>query len=204
MSNSEILISGGYGEAFEVLSGDYIKITDVEGQQVGDFIAFNTNNLKEYLSTAQTRVMNEKITVGKEDGLFSNYKNKMFEIVEDTVGVHDTLYPCCDKERYLLTFGVKDHRNCRENLVEALKKYEIGYWRIPGPVNIFQNTPINPDGTFGEFAEPESRADDFIIVKALMDSVIAISACPMDLSPVNAWKITDLKVSVSQDLESIK
>ncbi len=53
----------------------------------------------------------------------------MFTILEDTSGgVHDTLIAACDKERYL-ELGCKEeegHRNCADNLVEAL--VAIGKW----------------------------------------------------------------------------
>ena len=204
MSIREVHVPGGYGQSFEVSKGEYIKVTDVEGQQVADLIAINLNNMKEYLSTAQTRIMIGKLSVGKGDALYSNYKNKLFEIVEDTVGVHDTLYPCCDRERYVQGFGVKNHRNCRENFAEVLNQYGIDYSRVPGPVNFFQNTPVNADGTFADFMEPQSKAGDYVILRALADVVIGISACPMDLTPLNAWNITDIQATVSTDIELLK
>lgn len=204
MSIREITIPGGYGKAFEVNKGDYIVVTDVEGKQVADFIAFNRYNLREYMSTSHTRAMVGKLTVTKGDRLYSNYRNDMFEIVEDTVGVHDTLYPCCDPKRYSLDFGVEDHRNCRENLVDALKPYEIGYSSVPDPLNLFQNSPINPDGTFGDPQEPESKAGDYVVMKALVDAIVGISACPMDQTPLCGWKITDIKATVTDDLSNIE
>jgi|SRR5690625_1578162 len=199
MVNREILIPGGYGRAFEADSGDYVVVTDVEGKQVADFIAFNRYNLNEYLSTSHTRTIVGKLTVTKNDRLYSNYRNKMFDIVEDTVGVHDTLYPCCDPKRYSLDFGIEDHRNCRENFVEALQLYEISYPRVPDPLNLFQNSPLNSDGTFGKSREPKSRAGDCVIFKVLVDTIIAISACPMDQTPLCGWNITDIKATITDN-----
>lgn len=200
MKEREILIPAKYAKSFEVNKGEYIIVTDVEGKQVADFIAFNRYNLKEYLSTAHTRTMGGKLTVSKGDYLYSNYRNSMFQIVEDTVGIHDTLYPCCDPKRYSLDFGVDDHRSCRENFVETLTPYEIGYSRIPDPLNLFQNSPVNPDGILGDPVKPESEAGDYVIIKSFIDTIVSISACPMDLVPTNAWNITDIKVKVTNKL----
>lgn len=200
MSCREILIPGGYGKAFEANEDEYVVVTDVEGKQVADLIAFNRYNLNEYLSTSHTRAMVGKLTVTEGDRLYSNYRNDMFEIVKDTVGIHDTLYPSCDPKRYSLDFGIEDHRNCRENIADSLKPYEIGYSRVPDPLNLFQNTPINPDGTFGDALEPISKAGDHVIFKVLMDAIISISACPMDQTPLCGWNITDIKVTITGDL----
>ncbi|WP_027416653.1 DUF1989 domain-containing protein [Aneurinibacillus terranovensis] len=200
MENQEIVITGGTGRAFPIKSGKYLIVTDVEGKQVADFIAVNLNNNEEYLSTAHTRSMNGRVTVQKGDMLYSNFRHALLEIVEDTVGVHDTLYPCCDPMRYKLDFGVDGHQNCRENFTHALKEYGIDYWRVPDPFNIFQNSPLNPDGTFGPSTEPKSKAGDYVVFRALTDLIIGISACPQDMTPLNGFHITDIKANIVDHL----
>ncbi|MFD1707182.1 DUF1989 domain-containing protein [Siminovitchia sediminis] len=199
MPGREVLVPGGYGRAFQVTKGECITVIDLEGKQVADLIAFNPNNFDEYLSTAQTRVMLGKIHVTKGDCLYSNFKDPVLEIIEDTVGVHDTIYPCCDRERYLYGFGVKKHRNCRENFVEAFEVYGLKYSHVPGPLNLFQNTPLNEEGTFGSILEPKSKAGDYVILKAHKDLIIGLSACPMDLTPLNGGEITDIKAVITND-----
>jgi len=46
------------------------------------------------------------------------------------------------------------------------------------------NTPVRPDGRI-EWLPPVSKAGDRVVFKALMDTVIAMSACPQDLIPIN-------------------
>ena len=198
MEKRKFLIRGGYGEAFPVYKNEIVKVIDVQGKQVADLVAINLHNSKEFLSTAHTRTMIGKLFISKGDFLYSNYRNSLLELVEDTVGVHDTLYPCCDPMRYFLDFEVEEHRNCRENFSQVLKPYGIDYWRIPDPVNLFQNAPIHTDLTFGEISEPISKAGDYVVFKALTDLVIAISACPMDLTPLCGWEITDIQVEVKE------
>jgi uncharacterized protein len=196
LKSKEFLIQGGTGLVFEINKGEYLKVTDVEGKQVADFIALSVDKKDEYLSTAHTRTMNGRLTVTAGDILYSNYRQALLEIVEDTVGVHDTLYPCCDPLRYELDFNVKGHRNCRDNFAEALEDYNIEYGFIPDPLNLFQNSPINSDGAFAEITEPESKAGDYVVFKALSDLIIGISACPQDLAPTNGYKITDIKAEI--------
>jgi uncharacterized protein YcgI (DUF1989 family) len=199
MANREILIPGGEGRAFPVYKDEYVVVTDVEGKQVADFIAINLHNVQEYLSTTHTRTMLGHVSPCKGDNLYSNYRKALLQLVEDTVGVHDTLYPCCDPMRYLLDFGVEGHRNCRENFAQALKPYGIDYWRIPDPVNLFQNTPLNADGSFGDSLEPKSKAGDYVVFKAITDVIVGISACPQDMTPLCGWNITDIRATVSKE-----
>jgi uncharacterized protein len=197
METTAILIPGGSARAFKLKSGEFLKVTDLEGKQVADFIAISLDKKDEYLSTAHTRTMNGRLTVTKGDKLYSNYRQTLLEMVEDTVGVHDTMYPCCDPQRYNLDFNVEDHRNCRDNFASALDGYGIEYGFIPDPLNLFQNSPIHSDGTFADSIEPESKPGDYVVFKAMTDLIIGISACPQDMTPLCGYNITDIRAEIS-------
>jgi uncharacterized protein len=51
-------------------------------------------------------------------------------------------------------------------------------WAIPG------NIPWTPAGTLAR-AEPVSTAGSYAVLRAEMDLVIAFSACPQDVLPIN-------------------
>jgi hypothetical protein len=129
--------------------------------------------------------------------LYSNRRQPMFEIVEDTVGRHDMLYACCDPVRYE-QLEAPGHANCREALTDALKDYGIGYDRIPTPINWFMNVSIQQRGEL-EIREPLAEAGDYVLLKAVKDAVAAVSACPQDLSATNASNPTDLRVAVLRE-----
>ena len=193
----EIRIPAGHARAFEVKKSQSLTIIDLEGQQVGDFVAFNKDDHAEKLSPVHTRtsLLTLKIEVG--DQLRTNLRNPMFEVLKDTVGCHDLLLAMCDERRYLIDYGVEDHRNCLANFEEALEPFGISRNQIPDPVNIFQNTEIKPDRTLAQRA-CVSQAGDHIVFRALMDVIGAISACPMDLNPIGGQKLTDLMVRIEE------
>ena len=191
-----VVIAGGEGKSILVKKNDYITVTDIEGQQVADFVAIKLHDKKEYLSTAHTRAITGHLSLIKGQYMYSNYRNKLLKLTEDTVGIHDTLYPCCDPMRYYLDFGIENHKNCRDNFVSALKSYGIEYWCVPDPVNLFQNAPITEDGNFDTHQVSKSNPGDFVTFKALENLIIAISACPQDMTPLCGWEITDIAVSV--------
>lgn len=195
-----VIIPGGEGRVFPVYKDEFIIVTDVEGEQVADLIVFNLHEPYEFLSTGHSCTMSGRVTLHKGQILYSNYRNALLKLVEDTVGIHDMLFPCCDAKRYSLDFGIDGHRNCRDNFSYALKEYGFEYRYIPDPINLFQNTPLNPDGTLVEAQAPKSGAGDHVVFKALDDILIGISACPQDQTPLCGWNITDIRAEIKLNL----
>ncbi len=182
------------GRALTLLKGEFLQVIDLQGKQVGDFTAYNAYDTTEYLSPSHMRICLGHIAPQLGRPFYTNRRRPIFTLVEDTVGRHDTLAAPCDRERYLYDYGIEGHANCRDNLLRALSPYGIG--RPPDSViNIFQNTPVLPDGSIG-IEEPLSRAGDYILLRAEMDAIVAVSACPQDQNPLNGWNPTDLMLVV--------
>ena len=187
-------IRPGQAQAVEVKTGQLLQIQTVKGKQVADFVAFTLGDTGEFLSTAATRSTTGSIVPRQGMTLYSNRRQPMFELVEDTVGRHDMLYICCDPVRYEL-LGAPGHANCREALAGALADYDIGYDQIPDPINWFMNVSIQQRGEL-EIREPLAEQGDYVIVEALKDVIAAVSACPQDLGPTNAFKPTEILIRV--------
>jgi uncharacterized protein len=192
---NEILVPGGQARATRVETGQLVEIINVQGRQVCDLIAFNVEDLAEHLSPSHTRSMLGRLTLGVEDCLYTNTRAAILEIEEDTVGSHDTLIAACDYRRYELDYGLPGHRNCRANFAEALERYGIGYLQVPDPVNLFQNTPVGADGSLGMEVSAAGTGDR-VVLRASMDALVAVSACPQDQNPINNWEVTDIRLQV--------
>jgi uncharacterized protein YcgI (DUF1989 family) len=193
---SELVIPAGHARAWPMRAGQRVTISQTEGHQVGDFIAFNAADLTEFLSPSHTRRCLAKWQIANGDCLFTNHRREIVEIVEDTVGTHDILAAACDPYRYRRDFGVENHRSCRMNFVEALASHGIPDWRVPDPVNLFQHSPVLPDGRFLSAPSP-AKPDGYVTLLARIDLIAACSACPQDLAPTNAGRLSDLRVRVS-------
>jgi uncharacterized protein YcgI (DUF1989 family) len=192
-SPREFVIPAGHARLWTMRAGERVTIAQTRGQQVGDFIAFNAADLTEFLSPSHTRRCLAAWRIGKGQCLFTNHRREIVELVEDTVGVHDILAAACDPYRYRRDFGVEDHRSCRMNFVEVLAPHGIPDWRVPDPVNLFQNSPVLPDGRFLSAAST-AGPDDHVTLLARLDLIAACSACPQDLAPTNAGRPADLRV----------
>jgi uncharacterized protein YcgI (DUF1989 family) len=185
------------GEAvgFEVKTGEIVQISTLEGKQVADFVAVALSDPREVSSTAHTRAVNNSIMLSQGMGIYSNMRNKMLDLVEDTVGRHDILFAACDPKRYSVDFGIEDHASCRVALAGAMQPFGISYETVPDPVNWFMNVAIQQRGEL-ELRESLAERNDYVLLEAAMDIAIGVSACPQDQNDINGGTPTDILVRV--------
>lgn len=171
------------GVAFILKKGQRLKVIDIEGEQVSDFICYKLHDKLEYLSSGRTIDYAETIYLTKGHKFYSNRSNVMFTMVEDTVGKHDFLLTPCSAEMFKIIYGhTQPHRGCFGNLREALKDFGILPDDIPTCFNIFMNVPV--DGTTGKVSvlPPLSKAGDYVVIEASMDLVVGMTSCSAGLS----------------------
>lgn len=179
--------------AFEIAEGKSLRVVSVQGKQVGDFVAYNKDNLVERFSQSRTRSENGKVRISVGDRLFSDLCNVMFEITQDTCGVHDLLYPPCNRWVFQNRYRVAPHDGCEENLEKALSPWEVTKFGIPDPFNMFENSMVDTSGKL-RILEPVSAAGDYVELKAKMNCLVGISACAVDVGFTNAGKCKPLCV----------
>lgn len=179
------LIPARKGAAHHVKKGQTVKVINTHGSQVVDFWAFNAEDLGECMSMEHTRTAIERIIPKIGDTLVTNKRRPILSVIEDTSpGVHDTLIASCDVYRYQLLGHQGHHDNCTDNLAHALAV--LGLKRIvhPCPFNLFMNIPVR-GGVTVSWEPPVNRPGDSISFRAEMDAVVAFSACPQDMVPIN-------------------
>ncbi|MBI1386225.1 MAG: DUF1989 domain-containing protein [Rhizobiales bacterium] len=179
------IIPAGEGRAFEVATGESVRVVDIEGSQVVDCWAFDARDAGEFLSGEHTRSCIEKLWIECGDTLYSNRRHPFLTIVEDTSpGTHDYLMSACDDRRYELLGHVGPHRSCAANLLEALAAIGRVPPELPAPFNIFQNVVVGAGGRIS-IEPPGVRVGDSVTLRAERDLVVVFSACPMDIARTN-------------------
>jgi urea carboxylase-associated protein 1 len=181
--------------ARELSRGDILRVTDLEGQQVGDLIAFNRADLSEKFWISNTIRLNGTVYITTGHMLYSELSRPMLTIVADTCGRHDLLAGSCNAEIDKVRYGVDAHYGCVENFVAALQPWGIERPDIPMSLNLFMNCPVQPDGRW-TIAEPVSQAGDFVDLRAEMELVVALSNCPQDLNPCNSGMLKPLGITI--------
>ncbi len=181
--------------ATEVRKGQVLRIVDLEGQQVADFICFNLSRLEEKISVMNTINLNKQVFPRLGYVLLSDEAQAMMTIVADTCGVHDMLAGACSRFTNERRYGVKETKNCRDNLAAAVKAWGIGWKDVPFNMNVFMNCPIGSDGSWS-IQPPRSKAGDYIDFRAEMDILAAFSNCPQINNACNAFRLKPLKAII--------
>ena len=199
MTNADavvIRVPAGTGRAVRILANTKFSIVDLEGGQVGDLFAFNALDGTEFASASHTRSVIAKLFPRPGDTIYSNLRRPILRLEQDdSPGRHDTLYAACDARRYEM-LGVKEpHRSCAANLAEAMD--DFGGLRVPTPqpFNLFMEAVVDPDGNI-RVDQATSEPGSHIIFRALMDVVVALSCCPMDVYKISSGEITPLAIEV--------
>jgi uncharacterized protein len=173
------------GKAARLLRGQSVKIINTYGQQVVDTWAFNLVDIGEFMSMEHSRIAIGRIIPIVGDVLVTNRRRPILRLVEDTSGgIHDTLIAACDRWRYELLGCPAYHDNCTDNLAAALREFGLVPPETPSPLNLFMNIPVI-DGTRIAILPPVSTPGSFVTLRAEMDCLVAFSACPQDMVPVN-------------------
>jgi uncharacterized protein len=173
------------GKAAHVKKGQIIRVINTHGEQVVDTWAFNANDLREFMSMEHSRAHMLKINPKVGDTMLTNKRRPLLTFIEDTAGaVHDTLIAACDRYRYELLGCTEYHDNCTDNLHAAMQELGLEAPETPSPLNLFMNIPVHDDDTLS-FEPPASSKGSYVVLRAEMDLVIAFSACPQDMVPIN-------------------
>ena len=173
------------GKAVHVHKGQRIKVINTKGQQVVDTWAFNADDLHELMSMEHSRVAIGRIIPAIGDAFVTNRRRPILTLVEDTSGgIHDTLFAACDRWRYE-QLGCKEHHDsCTDNLAAGLAGLGLTPPETPAPLNLFMNIPV-VDGNRVEVRPPVSTPGSYVTLRAEMNCIVAFSACPQDMLPVN-------------------
>ena len=177
------------GVAVHLSQGERLKIVNTHSTQVVDCWAFNVDDLGEFMSMPHTRNACRKLTPETGDSLVTTKRRPILTLLEDSSpGVHDTLIPCCDSARYE-ELGYPGHASCADNMANGLTALGIDPPEAPPPLNLFMNIPVGPTGRL-EIVPPLSQPGDYVVLRAEIDCIVALSACPHDIYPVNGADAT--------------
>lgn len=183
------IIAPRSGAALRLARGQTLVVTDLEGEQVSDLVAFNAEDAAEYLSSGRSIDYASRLFLTTGDVLFSNRSNPMLTITRDEVGRHDFLLSPCSREMFSRIYqDEQPHHGCQGNLEIALTPYGIAPDRIPVAFNVFMHVDI--DGATGDISvrPPLSKAGQSTHFRAEMDLIVGLTACSAGQSNNFAYK----------------
>jgi len=188
------------GYALKVNKGSLLRITDLEGQQVIDFVAYDAQDANHRLDPGVTMDVLRTYRIKPGQFVYSNQYQPLLKIVRDTVGVHDFFNSACRPEMYEVLYDKMDHASCYHNLNTALEPFGILPPDQHYPFNLFMKSVVDSQGKIDVVA-PDSRAGDYVEMEALMDLTIGLSACPCEESSCNGYHCTPVQLDVESSTD---
>jgi urea carboxylase-associated protein 1 len=191
-------IPAGEPLLFDLLEGQTLRLTDLEGNQAVDTLFYSAANPRERYDPQRTlrRQNNVYLTTGSV--LYSNLGNPLLTLVADNCGRHDTLGGACAQESNTVRYALDKRymHSCRDNFLRAclhdgrLEKRDIG-----ANINFFMNVPITPEGGLS-FEDGISAPGKYVELRAEKDVIVLISNCPQLNNPCNGWNPTPVEARV--------
>ena len=204
----DVNILPGNAHAYRVKKGQFIQILDVQGRECSDFQAFSQRKLDDGYARGIDPTTTHSL-MGKLDpkpGLHAKFwtsdQEPLVEIIQDTVGRHDSFGTACTA-RYYEDAGYPGHVNCTDNINAVTAPFGLRP-RLSWPAwNFFFNTTVDDHHALS-LDDPWTRPGDYLLLQAQDDLVCVSTACPSDIDATNGWDPTDIQVRVYGENEDFK
>ena len=189
------------GCAFMLAARESLEITDPLGQQVADLAIFCAADPAEYFSAGRTLDYNQRIYLTTGDVAYSNRSQPLIRIERNDAGRHDYLLTPCSTRMFEILRNSRNHPSCHSNLTKALRRFGISADEIHATFNVFMNAEVDSSGNLA-ILPPSSNAGDRIILCALEDLIIGLTACASEHTNNGTCKPIDCRV-ISEAPDSV-
>jgi hypothetical protein len=157
--------------------GQTLRIVDIEGQQIADFISLKQDDPTEYLDCTYTNWRRNGWKWREGDVIYTNRMSPLWTITDDKTGVHFTGGGFCSRDARRVYLN-DDQPGCRDLLESALADHGIdpNYLQAASCFNVFMNNGYAPDGSYVA-GPPVTEPGDYIDLRAEMSLWWAVSVC---------------------------
>jgi uncharacterized protein len=182
-----------------VAAGDVLTIVDIEGNQAVDCLLYAAADTAVRYSAQETIARQGRIALTTGSVLRADTGLALMTVVDDEVGVHDTLGGACSKESNTLRYGqhTRAQHGCMENFLIEGARYGLGARDLASNINWFMNVPVDPDGALG-IVDGLSAPDKRVALRADVDTLVLVSNCPQINNPCNAFHPTPVRMVVTR------
>lgn len=182
-----------------VAAGDVLTIVDLAGNQAVDCLLYDASDTTVRYSASETVARQGRIALSTGSVLRADTGVALMTVVDDEVGVHDTLGGACSKESNTLRYGqhTRAQHGCMENFLIEGARYGLGARDLASNINWFMNVPVDPDGALG-IVDGLSAPGKRVALRADVDTLVLVSNCPQINNPCNAFDPTPVRMIVTR------
>ena len=129
-----------------VAAGDVLTIVDLAGNQAVDCLLYAAADTTVRYSASETIARQGRIALTTGSVLRADTGAALMTVVDDEVGVHDTLGGACSKESNTLRYGqhTRAQHGCMENFLLEGARHGLGASDLASNINWFMNVPSIP------------------------------------------------------------
>jgi urea carboxylase-associated protein 1 len=186
-----------------VAAGDVLTIVDLAGNQAVDCLLYSAVDTTVRYSAPETIARQGRITLTTGSVLRADTGLELMTVVDDEVGIHDTLGGACSKESNTLRYGqhTRAQHGCMENFLLEGARHGLGARDLASNINWFMNVPVDPDGALG-IVDGLSAPGKRVALRAEIDTLVLVSNCPQINNPCNAFDPTPVRMIVTRPGEA--
>ena len=187
-------IIGARGWSFVIPRGFTLRITDPNGGANCALLAYNNDDRLERYNMADTLKAQHTAMLTRGHVLYSDMGRILMSIAADTCGWHDTICGTGDAALVRAKYGAKPYqgnlnafyRNGRELFLIELGKHGLGKRDVVANVNLFSKVIVDNQGDM-HFVAGNSKAGDYVDLRAEMNTLAVLNTCQHPLDPNPAW-----------------
>jgi len=193
------IVAAGEAWIHEIKAGQIFRIVAIGGNQAVDTLFYSAWDTSERYSAQDTILAQRNIYLKTGSRLMSNIGRPMLTIVGDSFGRHDTLTGACAAHSNQVRYSLdKRHmHNCRDNFLAAIASWRTSLDKrdLSPNVNFFLHAPVTPEGDL-RFSDDVSEPGRYVEMRADMDVIALVSACPQLNNACNAFNPTPIRVMI--------
>ena len=194
---------GAAGYCTSVLPrGARLRLVDVGGDACAGLVVISAANPAERLNAADTVKVQWNAYLGPGNLLLSDMGRVLMTIVDDTSGRHDALCGASTAWSNAARYGdgsvYGPHPSGRDRFLLALAKHGLGKRDLADTLNLFKGVRVDDDGSlrFDGAPTPPGR---FVVLRAELDVIVAVTAVPHRLDPRAEYAAGDVRVTAWRD-----
>lgn len=180
-----------------IRTGETLTVTDLHGNQAVDFLVYDAQDTAVRYSAPDTIHAQGNLFLTTGSVLMSNEHTPLMTVVEDEVGLHDTVGGACSKESNTLRYGhhTWSQHACVDNFLAEGAKYGLGKRDLVSNINWYMNVPVEKDGTLG-IVDGISAPGLKLTLRAERDVIVLVSNCPQINNPCNGFEPTAVEMTI--------
>ena len=137
--------------SFEIETGQRLRLTQPEGEQVADFISFNRDDVRELLSMHSSRAVNLSWKLTARMSFTATAHVRCGRSKKDLTGENYCGGGYCSEHLNTARYGAAGagSPNCQSNLETAIRGYGMDRWNlnVNACFNVFMTVAYGEDGT---------------------------------------------------------